>query len=129
LFVFLKLADMVTLHFLSLIEGLQEYNSLVLAKVCWFYWNYFLKLFLNSENIIFYFGKLKFFPMWVPVLYMSPLHSDQLKRVKQCLNYQPPTETQINTSANYSILVKCLQRLQYKIAMIESQSSNAALLF
>lgn len=64
--------------------------------------------------------------MWVQLLFMSPLQGDQLKRAKQCLNYQPPTLTQINTSANYGILVKCLQRLQYKIAMIEMQSSNAA---
>ena len=64
--------------------------------------------------------------MWVQVLFMSPLQGDQLKRAKQCLNYQPPTETQLNTSANYNILIKCLQRLQYKIAMIEMQSSNAA---
>jgi hypothetical protein len=64
--------------------------------------------------------------MWVQVLFMSQLQGEQLKRAKQCLNYQPPTENQLNTSANYSILVKCLQRLQYKIAMIEMQSSNAA---
>jgi hypothetical protein len=64
--------------------------------------------------------------MWVQVLFMSPLQGDQLKRAKQCLNYQPPTETQLNVSANYNILIKCLQRLQYKIAMIEMQSSNAA---
>lgn len=64
--------------------------------------------------------------MWMQVLFMSPLQGDQLKRAKQCLNYQPPTQSQINTSAYYSILIKCLQRLQFKIAMIEMQSSNAA---
>ncbi len=64
--------------------------------------------------------------MWVQVLFMSQLQGEQLKRAKQCLNYQPPTENQLNLSANYSNLVKCLQRLQFKIAMIEMQSSNAA---
>jgi hypothetical protein len=64
--------------------------------------------------------------MWVQVLFMCPLQGDQLKRAKQCLNYQPPTETQLNALANYNILIRCLQRLQYKIAMIEMQSSNAA---
>ncbi|CAF0899614.1 unnamed protein product [Brachionus calyciflorus] len=96
------LADMVILHFLSLIEGLQEFNSIVLAK---------------------------FFPIWVQVLFMSPLQGDQLKRAKQCLNHQTSSESQINTNANYSILIKCLQRLQYKVAMIEMQSSNAAQLY
>lgn len=93
---------MVILHFLSLIEGLQEYNSIVLAKL---------------------------FPIWVQVLFMSPLQGDQLKRVKQCLNHQTSTEIQLNTNANYNILIKCLQRLQYKVAMIEMQSSNAAQLY
>jgi hypothetical protein len=67
--------------------------------------------------------------MWVPLLFMTPLQGDQLKRSKQCVNYQPSVETQIDTSANYNILIKCLQRLQYKIAMIELQSSNAAQLY
>ena len=116
-----KLADMVTLHFLSLIEGLQEYNSLVLSKV--------RKMLTFIQKSLLKSYLFKFFPMWVPVLFMSPLQGDQLKRAKQCLNYQPPTESQINASANYSMLVKCLQRLQYKVAMIELQSSNAAQLY
>ena len=66
--------------------------------------------------------------MWIQVLFMSPLQGDQLKRAKQCLNYQSPTESQLSSSANYGVLIKCLQRLQYKIAMIEMQSSNAATL-
>lgn len=71
----------------------------------------------------------KFFPMWIPVLYMTPLQGDNLKRVKQCQNHQPSTDLHINENASYEVLIKCLQRLQYKIAMIESQSSNAAQLY
>jgi hypothetical protein len=71
----------------------------------------------------------QFFPMWVPVLFMTQLAGDQLKRAKQCLNYQPPSDIQLNVSANYGMLLKCLQRLQYKVAMIEQQSSNAAMLY
>ena len=67
--------------------------------------------------------------MWVPVLFMAPLQGDQLKRAKQCLNYQTPTESQISSSGNFTVLLKCLQRLQFKISMIESQSSNAAQLY
>lgn len=67
--------------------------------------------------------------MWVPVLFMTQLQGDQLKRAKQCLNHQAPAEIQLNTSSNYNMLLKCLQRLQYKIAMIEQQSSNAAMLY
>ncbi len=65
--------------------------------------------------------------MWIPVLFMTPLQGDQAKRAKQCLNYQPPAETQI--TSDYNMLIKCLQRLQYKVAMIEQQSSNAAMLY
>ena len=67
--------------------------------------------------------------MWVPVLFMTQLQGDQLKRAKQCLNYQPPADIQLNAASNYGMLLKCLQRLQYKIAMIEQQSSNAAMLY
>lgn len=68
--------------------------------------------------------------MWTQVLFMSPLQGDQLKRAKQCLNYQASIQTEIIISSiNYGMLVKCLQRLQYKVAMIELQSSNAAQLY
>ena len=69
--------------------------------------------------------------MWTQVLFMTPLQGDQLKRAKQCLNYQVQTETDLTVSSpiNYGMLVKCLQRLQYKVAMIELQSSNAAQLY
>jgi hypothetical protein len=68
--------------------------------------------------------------MWTQVLFMSPLQGDQLKRAKQCLNHQAIMEADtIVSSFNYSMLIKCLQRLQYKIAMIELQSSQAAQLY
>jgi hypothetical protein len=37
LFIYFQLAEMVNLHFLSLIEALQEINSIVLANVCYLY--------------------------------------------------------------------------------------------
>lgn len=69
--------------------------------------------------------------MWTQVLFMTPLQGDQLKRAKQCLNYQATTQNDLNVSSaiNYGMLIKCLQRLQYKVAMIELQSSNAAQLY
>ena len=68
--------------------------------------------------------------MWTQVLFMTPLQGDQLKRSKQCLNYQASMQTETSISSiSYSMLIKCLQRLQYKVAMIELQSSNAAQLY
>ncbi|UJR25060.1 hypothetical protein I4U23_006420 [Adineta vaga] len=63
------LAEMVNLHFLSLIEALQEINSIVLANL---------------------------FAMWVPVLYthQSQLPAHVQVRLQTCLNHQPSSETQ-----------------------------------
>jgi hypothetical protein len=63
--------------------------------------------------------------MWMPLLFVTSLQGDQLKRAKQCLNYQPTT----NQTTSFIILRDYLQRLQYKISMIESQSSHAAQLY
>jgi hypothetical protein len=67
--------------------------------------------------------------MWLPVLFLTPLQTEQYKRVKQLQNHEPLTDLHSKPEATYEILIKCLQRLQYKIAMIESQSSNAAQLY
>ncbi|CAF4357807.1 unnamed protein product [Rotaria sp. Silwood2] len=117
------LAEMVNLHFLSLIEALQEINSIVLANL---------------------------FAMWVPVLYthQSQLPAHVQVRLQTCLNHQPSSETQGDLRFMYgmykrkclvfcindlytiknllAILLKWLNRLQFKIGQIETQSSHAA---
>lgn len=94
------LAEMVTLHFLSLMEGLLECNSTVLAKL---------------------------FPMWKPVLnsYRSQLASHLLVRLQACENRPPPTPTRGDASLLSGPLLKWLQRLQFKMGQIELQSSAA----
>ena len=67
--------------------------------------------------------------MWLPVLFLTPLQTDQHKRVKQLQNHKPMTDLHRKPETAYDILIRCLQRLQYKISMIESQSSTAALLY
>ncbi|CAF3245537.1 unnamed protein product [Rotaria socialis] len=96
-----ELAEMVNLHFLSLIEALQEINSIVLANL---------------------------FAMWVPVLYthQSQLPAHVQVRLQTCLNHQPSSETQGDLRFMYAILLKWLNRLQFKIGQIETQSSHAA---
>jgi len=89
---------MVNLHFLNLIEGLQQYSSIVLAKVN--------NLKIDLKYIL---NKRKFY------FHYSYFLCGQ-------------TDTSIS-SISYSMLIKCLQRLQYKVAMIELQSSNAAQLY
>lgn len=88
--------------------------------------------------------------MWVPVLYthQSQLPAHVQVRLQTCLNHQPSSETQgdlrfmygmykqINTYCYVidllcykkfvAILLKWLNRLQFKIGQIETQSSHAA---
>ena len=67
--------------------------------------------------------------MWLPILFLTPLQTEQHKRVKQLQDHEPVIDLHCTPDAPYEVLLKCLQRLQYKISMIESQSSNAALLY
>lgn len=67
--------------------------------------------------------------MWLPVLFLTPLQTEQHKRVKQLQNHNPISDLHSKPETAYEILIKCLQKLQYKISMIESQSSNAALFY
>ncbi|KAL7674819.1 hypothetical protein ACOME3_001094 [Neoechinorhynchus agilis] len=96
-----SLADMMNLHFLNLIEALQESNSVVLAKL---------------------------FPLWEPVLHTHPsnLPSHILIRLQACLNFKPSIESHNASMFKYTILLKWLQRLQFKMVQIELQSSHAS---
>ncbi|XP_041469783.1 protein unc-79 homolog [Lytechinus variegatus] len=95
------LADMVNLHFLSLMEALQECNSSVLAKL---------------------------FPMWAPILfsYPSKLPGSLQVRLQNCENFPPPSLMKGEvTSYHSTTLLKWLKRLQFKMGQIEIQSSAA----
>ncbi|XP_076339617.1 UNC-79 domain-containing protein isoform X3 [Tachypleus tridentatus] len=95
-----QLAEMVTLHFLSLMEALMECNSTGLARLL---------------------------PMWTPVLYTykGQLPGHLKVRLQACLNWQPSTHTHEEAAAITSTFLKWLQRLQFKMGQIELQSSAA----
>ncbi|GAB6020639.1 hypothetical protein CHUAL_003310 [Chamberlinius hualienensis] len=94
------LAEMVTLHFLSLIEALIECNSTVLAKL---------------------------FSMWKPVLNSSnsQLPGHLVVRLQASENRPPPAQTKDEAVATGATLLKWVQRLQFKMGQIELQSSAA----
>lgn len=87
---------MVNLHFLSLLEGLKETGSTILAKLL---------------------------PLWSPVLSSQSQLSVTLHvRLQGCRDFAPV----INQEAHASeVLLKWLQRLQFKMGQIELQSSTA----
>ncbi|XP_070576526.1 protein unc-79 homolog isoform X2 [Ptychodera flava] len=95
------LAEMVNLHFLGLMEALQECNSSVLSKL---------------------------FPLWTPILYSYHAHlPDSMHvRLQTVENYQPadPTKSEV-MSYRSQIMLKWLKRLQFKLGQIEIQSSAA----
>ncbi|XP_022658130.1 protein unc-79 homolog isoform X4 [Varroa destructor] len=95
-----KLADMVSLHFLSLMEALMECNSTVLARLL---------------------------PMWTPALYSYQGQiPNQLKvRLQACLDWVPPLQTREEATFVSTTFLKWLQRLQFKMGQIELQSSTA----
>ncbi|XP_071543773.1 protein unc-79 homolog isoform X4 [Panulirus ornatus] len=97
-----QLGEMVNLHFLSLMEALQECRSTVLTKLL---------------------------PLWAPVLYThhNKLPGQLAVRLQACQNAAPPTETE-NLSPNTTSmpnLLRWLHRLQFKMGQIELQSSAA----
>ena len=96
------MAEMVSLHFLGLMESLQECNSAILARVM---------------------------PMWTPVFnsYSGQLPGHLRLRLQTCVDWQPPHQMSdfseapgINTS---NPMLKYLQKVQFKTAQIEMQSS------
>ncbi|XP_077992141.1 protein unc-79 homolog [Glandiceps talaboti] len=99
------LAEMVNLHFLGLMEALQECNSSVLSKL---------------------------FPLWTPILYTyhSQLPDIMHVRLQTVENYQPadPTKCEV-MSYRSQMMLKWLKRLQFKLGQIEIQSSYATQLY
>ncbi|XP_070377842.1 protein unc-79 homolog isoform X1 [Dermacentor albipictus] len=95
-----QLAEMVSLHFLSLMEALLECNSTVLARLL---------------------------PMWTPVLYsyQGQLPSQLKVRLQACLDWLPPIQTREEATFVSSNFLKWLQRIQFKMGQIELQSSAA----
>uniref|UniRef100_A0A1B6C403 Protein unc-79 homolog n=1 Tax=Clastoptera arizonana TaxID=38151 RepID=A0A1B6C403_9HEMI len=99
------LAEMVNLHFLSLLEALVECNSAILSKLM---------------------------PIWSPVLFA---HYVQLPghlqvRLQGCRNLPPntsvtPPQSNPVQPAHNPALLRWLQRLQFKMGQIELQSSAA----
>ncbi|XP_056021737.1 protein unc-79 homolog isoform X2 [Ostrea edulis] len=93
-----ELAEMVNLHFLSLMEALRECNSSVLAKL---------------------------YPMWTSILftYHSQLPGHLQVRLQTVENWKPPSTSKDQPSFN--ILLTWLKRIQFKLGQVEVQSSAA----
>uniref|UniRef100_A0A1B0B383 Protein unc-79 homolog n=1 Tax=Glossina palpalis gambiensis TaxID=67801 RepID=A0A1B0B383_9MUSC len=92
-----KLSEMVNLHFLSLLEALRETNSTVLSKLL---------------------------PLWSPVLSSQTQLSDTLHvRLQNVRDYAPDYQEQQTQQSR--ILLRWLQRLQFKMGQIELQASTA----
>ncbi|XP_076284317.1 UNC-79 domain-containing protein isoform X2 [Lasioglossum baleicum] len=102
------LAEMVNLHFLSLLEALLECGSILLSKLL---------------------------PLWSPILYS---HHVQLPghlqvRLQNCRDFPPNKMTSEGFSSSRresnATLLRWLHRLQFKMGQIELQSSTATLQF
>lgn len=113
-----KLSEMVNLHFLSLLEALKETRSTILYKL---------------------------FPLWSPLLTCKTLSGTlqarlHVSHVNSLINYftlticylqscrDPPGTDEVDVKASDALL-KYLQRLQFKMAQIELQSSQATTQF
>ncbi|XP_076225876.1 UNC-79 domain-containing protein isoform X2 [Nomia melanderi] len=102
------LAEMVNLHFLSLLEALLECGSILLSKLL---------------------------PLWSPILYS---HHVQLPghlqvRLQNCRDFPPSkmaSESFVSSKReSNATLLRWLHRLQFKMGQIEMQSSTATLQF
>ncbi|KZC06519.1 Protein unc-79 like protein [Dufourea novaeangliae] len=101
------LAEMVNLHFLSLLEALLECGSILLSKLL---------------------------PLWSPILHS---HHVQLPghlqvRLQNCRDFPPNKMAEHFTSSrreSNATLLRWLHRLQFKMGQIEMQSSTATLQF
>lgn len=67
-FFYSQLAEMVNLHFLNLIEALQECNSLVLSKVSWIEISLLYPP-IQPIDLICFLCHEQLFPMWTPILF------------------------------------------------------------
>jgi protein unc-79 len=91
---------MVNLHFVSVLEALKETRSTILSKLL---------------------------PLWSPLLSSKNLSGTLHKRLQNCRDVAPdPEEVDLHPS---EALLKWLQRLQFKMAQIELQSSQATTQF
>lgn len=95
-----KLAEMVNLHFLSLLEALKETRSTILSKLL---------------------------PLWSPLLSSKNLSGTLHVRLTCCRDVAPNCE-EVDLHPGEALL-KWLQRLQFKMAQIELQSSQATTQF
>ncbi|XP_043278465.1 protein unc-79 homolog isoform X2 [Venturia canescens] len=101
------LAEMVNLHFLSLLEALLECRSILLSKLL---------------------------PLWSPILFS---HHVQLPghlqvRLQNCRNFPPPKMADHFISKrreSNAVLLRWLNRLQFKMGQIEMQSSTVTTQF
>ena len=98
------LAEMVNLHFLSLMEAFMECHSTILAKLM---------------------------PLWTPVLfaYHTQLPDHVRVRLQAIQDYKPTDIGLDEQTINNMVLVKWLQRLQFKMGQIEMQASNVTQFF
>ncbi|CAH1277722.1 UNC79 [Branchiostoma lanceolatum] len=96
--------EMVNLHLLSLLEGLQEVNSSLLVQL---------------------------YPMLVTILYIheGSLSAGLRHRIQEIQNCPPPDPITPEARELNKALLKCLQRLQYKMGQLEVQSSAATQFF
>ncbi|XP_045481676.1 protein unc-79 homolog isoform X1 [Harmonia axyridis] len=101
------LSEIVSLHFLSMIEALLECQSTFVGKLL---------------------------PLWTPVLCSNQIQlpGHLQVRLQYCRNFPPSTQFESNNhpdkakmNLNNVLLLKWLQRLQFKMGQIELQSSTA----
>ncbi|XP_017885375.1 protein unc-79 homolog isoform X4 [Ceratina calcarata] len=97
------LAEMVNLHFLSLLEALLECGSIVLSKLL---------------------------PLWSPILYSHhiQLPGNLQMRLQNCRDFPPNKMSENFVSSrreSNATLLRWLHRLQFKMGQIEMQSSTA----
>ena len=123
-FVLLQLAEMVNLHFLSLIEALQECNSSVLYKL----FPMWLPVFHSQQTHVFIFCcifKYSHICYHVIVLFFQLQGPVQL-RLQMCQNWEPKEASKRDSSAiDGEVLLRWLKRVQFKLGQIEVQSSTA----
>ena len=74
---------------------------------------------------------VKLMPLWTPVLfaYHTQLPDHVRLRLQAIQDYKPPDIGLDEQTTNNTVLVKWLQRLQFKMGQIEMQASNVTQFF
>jgi len=74
---------------------------------------------------------VKLLPLWTPVFhaYQSQMPPHVRIRLQAVLDYRPPDVGVDEQAANNQILVRWLQKLQFKMGQIEMQASNVTQFF